>query len=211
MPRQNRVTPFGEVIATEARGMWMGNRGVLHDETGRLVRQRSPERRWITCLLQFKGRRRTLMQPGHYTELFFLDEATAFAAGHRPCAECRRADFIRFREAWVRANLPGEQPGRVPAPAIDARLHGERVGPGGRPAPRVALDALPDGCFVTLDDAPGEAHLVYGAGLLRWTPAGYDARMPRPGAVEVGLLTPPSVAAAFHAGYAPQVHPTATG
>jgi len=210
MPRQNRVTPSGEVIATDARGMWMGNRGVLHDADGRLMRQRTSEKRWITCLLEFKGRRRVLMQPGRYTELFFLDEATAFAAGHRPCAECRRADFNRFREAWVRANLPGEEPAQVLVPTIDARLHGERIGPDGRkPQPWVSLDGLPDGCFVTMAHEPGEAYLVRGAGLLRWTPAGYDAWVDRPVGGEAGLLTPPSVVGAFRAGYAPQIHPSA--
>ena len=105
MPHRNRVTPFAEVIDTPARGLLYGNRGVLHDDQGRIVRDWRV-RRWIACVLEFKGRRRPLLRPGRFTELFFLDEATAFAAGHRPCAECRRADFNRFRDAWAETH-PG--------------------------------------------------------------------------------------------------------
>src|SRR5215204_4373861 len=128
MPLQNRVTPLGALIADPARGLLYGNRGCLHDRQG-TIRRSFAVKRWIACRLEFKGRKRPLLRPGRYTELFFLDEATAFAAGHRPCAECRRADFNRFREAWVRANLPGEEPAQVLVPTIDARLHGERIGP----------------------------------------------------------------------------------
>src|SRR5947207_6532953 len=147
MPQRNRVTPFAEVIETPARGLLYGNRGVLHDDKGRIVRNWQVKR-WIACVLDFKGRRRPLLRPGRFTELFFLDEATALAAGHRPCAECRRADFDRLR-----ALLPGS------ADAIDARLHAERM-PGPRPAD---LDGLPDGAFVLVAGAP---HLVRGSELL---------------------------------------------
>ena len=134
MPLANRVTPLGELIATPERGLVYGNRGCLHDEDGR-IRPRYAERRWIACKLEFGGRRRSpLMQPGKYTELFFLDEATAFAAGHRPCAECRREDYVRFNELW---------PGPGGADAIDLRLHGERLAP---PAQRrTGLRAAPGG------------------------------------------------------------------
>src|SRR5262249_11244908 len=123
MPRQNRVTPWGEIVATPERGTLMGNRGVLHDGEGRIVRPWR-QKRWIACLLQFKGRKRAVMSPGRYTELFFLDEATALAAGHRPCAECLRDRFTAFRDAWIR----GRAAGKVTAPEIDSRLHTERLG-----------------------------------------------------------------------------------
>src|SRR5262245_6485047 len=127
MPRQNRVTPWGEIVAMPERGTLMGNRGLLHDAEGQIMRPWR-ERRWIICLLDFKGRRRSVMSPGLYTELFFLDEATALAAGHRPCAECRRERFNAFRDAWLKGN-GGAAP--VTAPDIDRRLHEERLGPGG--------------------------------------------------------------------------------
>src|SRR5262249_42534874 len=120
MPLQNRVTPFGELIATEARGLLMGNRGRLHDTDRRIVRY-AQGRRWIACVTSFRGRRRTIMSPRSYTELFFLDEAVALAAGHRPCAECRRGDYARFQAAWTRAGL-----GRASADEMDRRLHADR-------------------------------------------------------------------------------------
>src|SRR5207245_10050941 len=150
MPLQNRVTPLGELVADPARGLVYGNRGCLHDADGR-IRRRYNGTRWIACRLQFRGwQRGPLMQPGRFTELFFLDEATAFAAGHRPCALCRRADYNRFLELT----------GARGADEIDARLHEERVGQRG-PAP----GDLPDGAFVLLD---GEPWPVAGGGLPRW-------------------------------------------
>src|SRR5262245_59079626 len=127
MARKNRVTPSGEIVATPERGTLMGNRGVLHDDQGRIVR-RWQGKRWIACVLEFRGRKRTVMTPGRYTELFFLDEATALAAGHRPCAECQRERFNAFRDAWRRGNGVAMPP---TAPEIDGRLHAERLGPGG--------------------------------------------------------------------------------
>jgi hypothetical protein len=127
MPLQNRVTPFGELIATEARGLLMGNRGRLHDARRRIVRY-AQGRRWISCLTSFRGRRRVVMSPDSYTELFFLDEAVALAAGHRPCAECRHEDYLRFQQAWARARMGG-----TGADDMDRRLHADRlVGPGAR-------------------------------------------------------------------------------
>ena len=208
MPLQNRVTPLGELVADPARGLVYGNRGCLHDETGR-IRRRYNGKRWIACRLEFRGwLRRPLLQPGRFTELFFLDEATAFAAGHRPCALCRREDYDRFGEIWRELH-----PGQVGADAIDAQLHGERVDPGTR-AHRLhdaALDELPDGAFVLHDGAP---HLVLGAELLRWTPAGYTERSPRPAGGEAVLITPPSLVAVLRAGWEPDVpllHPSARG
>src|SRR5215207_1786318 len=143
MPKRNRVTPLGALVADPARGLVYGNRGCLHDDAGRIRRDWNG-RRWIACRLRFRGRRRRpLLQPGRYTELFFLDEVTAFAAGHRPCAECRREDYVRFGELWRELH-----PGRAGADAIDAQLHGERVAGRERLLRRSALDELPDGAFV---------------------------------------------------------------
>src|SRR3989454_9249767 len=151
MPLQNRVTPLGELVADPARGLVYGNRGCLHDEAGR-IRRRYNGKRWIACRLQFRGwHREPLMQPGRFTELFFLDEATAFAAGHRPCALCRREDYDRFAAIWRRLH-----PGPHDAHTIDAVLHEERLTPGTRTQRHhaVQLGELPDGAFVMRDDAP---------------------------------------------------------
>ena len=191
MSLRNRVTPRGELIATPERGLVFGNRGALHDDQGR-IRRRFVGKRWIACRLEFRGRYHGAMPPGRYTGLFFLDEATAFAAGHRPCAECRRADYVRF-VAIVGAR----------ADAIDARLHEERLGPR-RERP---LDGLPDGTFVLYD---GEPWLVLETELLRWSPGGYAERVPRPGG-RVPVLTPPSLVEVLRAGWAgsvPFLHPT---
>jgi hypothetical protein len=206
MPRRNRVTPLSELVADPARGLLYGNRGCLHDADGR-VRRRYAGRRWIACRLQFRGWRRTpLLQPGRFTELFFLDEATAFAAGHRPCALCRREDYDRFGALWGRIH-----PGQGGADAIDAQLHDERIAPGTRAQRHheAPFDDLPDGAFVIHDGAP---HLVLGAELLRWTAAGYAARTPRPTGGRAQLITPPSLTAILSAGWEPAVpllHPSA--
>jgi hypothetical protein len=192
MARRNRVSPFGNIEADPARGTLMGNRGCLVNASGELVRDWNGKR-WITCLLEFKGRppRRPLMAPGRYTELFFLDEATACAAGHRPCFECRRADANAFAAAWRELH-----PGDARATLIDARLHAERTSGAHE---RGACAELPDGAMVRLD---GRAWLVSGGALLAWTHAGYtDARCIPAGPVTV--LTPPSTVAAMRAGWRP--------
>src|SRR3954468_9302331 len=168
MPLRNRVTPLGEPVSHPARGLVYGNRGCFHDDRGE-IRRRFATRRWIACRLEFKGwRRKALLQPGRFTELFFLDEATAFAAGHRPCALCRREDYNRFLELV----------GARGADEIDERLHGERLaGPGRRHHPAGAEEP-PEGAFVPHD---GEPWLVLGGQLLRWTPAGYTTRARRSG------------------------------
>ena len=162
MPRQNRVTPLGELVADPARGLVYGNRGCLHDEDGR-IRRGFNGKRWIACRLEFRGRRRgRLMQPGRYTELFFLDEATAFAAGHRPCAECRREDYVRFQAIWRELHA-----GPAGADAIDARLHAERLVPGTRAQRH--HDAARSTSFRTARSVflrEGVSRLVLGGGLL---------------------------------------------
>jgi hypothetical protein len=205
MPLQNRVTPLGELVAVPARGLVYGNRGCLHDEAGR-IRRRYAVRRWIACRLRFKDwQRGPLLQPGRFTELFFLDEATAFAAGHRPCALCRRDDYVRFGAAWRELH-----PGQGGADEIDAELHGERVDPGTR-AHRLHdadLAGLPDGAFVLADGAPW---LVLGRELLRWTPGGYAERRPRADG-PARLITPPSLVGILRSGWqgeVPFLHPSA--
>ena len=205
MPLQNRVTPFGELVADPARSLVYGNRGCLHDETGR-IRRRFAGKRWIACRLEFRGwRRKALLQPGRFTELFFLDEATAFAAGHRPCALCRRKDYVRFSEIWSELH-----PGVVGADRIDEQLHAERFAGGAqwRRLHRASLDDLPDGAFVVESDV---SWLVVGSELLRWTPAGYSERRPRPSR-DVSLLTPPSLVEVLRAEWhsvVPLLHPSA--
>jgi hypothetical protein len=206
MPLQNRVTPFGDLIRDPSRGLVYGNRGCLHDAQGR-IRRRYDGRRWIACRLRFRAwHRHPLMQPGRFTELFFLDEATAFAAGHRPCALCRRGDYDRFVERWREFHAGDER-----ADAMDARLHGERVVPGTREQRHHAapVDALPDGAFVTRDGAPW---VVLADELLRWSPAGYVDRVERPAGGRCDVITPPSLIEILRGDRQPQVpflHPSA--
>jgi hypothetical protein len=209
MPRQNRVTPFGEIVAATERGTFIGNRGVLHDAEGRIKRAWQLKR-WIVCVLEFRGRKRQVMTPGHYTELFFLDEATALAAAHRPCAECRRKRFNAFRKAWGQAHPDGGRSARPTAQEIDDRLHAERVAPDrSKRNFEAALDGLPDGVFVAMPAWGEEAYLVLGDSLLAWTPGGYRERRRRPQGEEVQVLTLPSTVKAIRAGYLPEVHPSA--
>ena len=203
MALQNRVTPFGEIVAVPERGTFTGNRGIIHDPASRtLLRRRWTSKAWIVCLCAYKGVRRPVMARRSWTELFFLDEATALAAGHRPCFYCRRADAEAFRAAWAAGN--GVSPPR--AAAIDAVLHGERLDRGAKRLHPLALPvtALPDGAMVA---AGGDALLVVGGRALRWSPGGYREVA---GAVFADrLITPPSSVAALAAGYRPAVHPSA--
>lgn len=194
MPFQNRVTPLGELIATPERGLVYGNRGCLHDAHGQ-IRRNWQVKRWISCRLGFRGWHRAAgpMPPGRFTGLFFLDEATAVAAGHRPCALCRREDYVRFLE------IVGEKR----ADAIDERLHAERLAP----KPEREITSLPDGAFVLLD---GAAWLVLGGELRRWAPGGYTARQPATG--RAPLLTPVTVLPVLDSGWdgvVPFLHPSA--
>ncbi len=179
----------------------MGNRGILHDDDQRVVRPWQV-RRWIACVLEFRGRYRKVMQPHRYTELFFLDEATALAAGHRPCAECRNADYRRFRALW--AVCHGEP---ASADLIDLQLHRDRLA--GRRDKRVyreQLGALPDGAYIAVDD---RAWLVWGDALFAWSALGYDERRARSAHDEVEVLTPRSAVAVLAAGYRVAIHPSA--
>ena len=204
MPLQNRVTPFGDIVAIAERGTFMGNRGIMHDPATRtLLGRRWASKAWIICLCDYKGVRRRVMGARSWTELFFLDEATALAAGHRPCFYCRRRHAEAFRAAWARGS-GGEV---LRAAAIDAVLHGERLA--GRdkrlhPVPGPA-PALPDGAMIAAD---GESYLVAGGAVRRWSAAGYGDRAPAP--AETQLLTPPSTLRALGAGYRPVIHASAS-
>jgi hypothetical protein len=209
MPRRNRVTPSGAIVSIAQRGTFFGNRGILHDERG-VIRREWQVRRWLVCLLEFHGRHRTVMTPNRYTELFFLDEATALAAGHRPCFECRRARFLAFRDAWARGNLPGIAAETVRVRQIDDLLHADRLGPErSKRTFRSTLGDLPDGVFVTLAGSNGTFYLIWPGKLLVWSIEGYrDGRSLDVGEV-VTVLTPRSTVAAIRAGYRPEVHPSA--
>jgi hypothetical protein len=190
MPLRNRVTPLGELLATPEHGLVYGNRGRLHDEYGRIRRQWQVTR-WISCRLEFRGRYRAggPMAPNRYTGLFFLDEATAFAAGHRPCAECRNADYRSFLTLT----------GTAGADELDSRLHAERLGGdvAGRRLHERRLEELPDGAFVLLADEPW---LVLRNALRRWSPGGYTERRAR-SAGRALLITPPTTLAVLEAGW----------
>ncbi len=209
MSRQNRVTPFGTLIAPPARGTLMGNRGCLHN-AHREIRRQFVGQRWIICLLEFKGWKRTVMTPGHYTELFFLDEATALAAGHRPCAECQRARFNHFREIWAKANPELTPNARPAATVIDAVLHQERTL--SNPHARFLCDSifnLPNGTFITNDERT--AFLVWNQQVLRWSPAGYEPTPLLDIHFPARVLTPASVVRALAAGYVTRVHGSVSG
>jgi hypothetical protein len=206
MTLRNRVTPLGEVIADPARGLVYGNRGCMHDAHGR-IRRAYGVRRWIACRLAFRGwQRGAFLQPGRFTELFFLDEATAFAAGHRPCAMCRHDDYRAFVAAWAQRH-----PLERSAAAIDRHLHAERFDETAKVQRRHGgpIARLPDGAFVLRD---GEPWLVLDRDLRRWTPAGYTDREPRPSRGLATVITPPSVVAVLSGGWHPDVpflHPSA--
>ena len=201
MPFQNRVTPTGDIVAHPARGTLTGNRGILHDGPGRLGSRRWTTKAWITCALQFKGRHREVMSGRSWTELFFLDEATALAAGHRPCAECRRADYDAFRAAWACANAGENLP---KAPQMDAVLHAERVEPYTRRQithSRPARD-LPVGTLVRLGE---ESWLVEKGRLHLWSLDGYTQKRSLPNG-EITVLTPVSIVKVLTSGYQPDIH-----
>jgi hypothetical protein len=200
MPLQNRVDPLGELFATHARGTLFGNRGgKFHRDDKTLGARRWVSRQWICCVLEFKGRQRDVWGR-YYTELFFLDEVTAFAAGHRPCFECRRRDAERF------ALLFSGKEKRASAEAMDRVLHAERLDDKAKRMHRRNLDSLPDGAMIAFD---GKVFAVRGKDLLRWTPLEYSKSRPRPRGIEIDVLTPPSIVRVLAQGYAPLWHPSA--
>lgn len=203
MPLQNRVTPFGDIVAIRQRGLLTGNRGIIHDPaTKRLLNKRWTTKAWITCRRDYKSIRRVVMAGRSWTELFFLDEATALAAGHRPCFLCRRAEAKTFRAAWAKGH-GGPPPA---APGMDAMLHRERLpcGAGRAHVLAVPLADLPDGAMVA---ARGGAFVIAAGRPLLWSADGYHpaGAMPR----VCRLITPPSTLVALQAGYRPTLHPSA--
>jgi hypothetical protein len=197
VPEQNRVTPFGDIVAIDQRGMFMGNRGSIHRDRA-IVRQWQV-RRWITCALEFKGWVAPKWVPGRWTALFFWDEAVAIAAGHRPCALCRRADYEAWRDAWERAF--GERPS---ADTMDVRLHRERLDGRTKRFARLPWAGLPRGSFVSVDDEPC---LVLDDELLPWSETGYGPPLARPRRGDADVLTPAVSVSVLGAGYKPVVHP----
>jgi len=215
MPLQNRVTPEGDIIATPARGTYLGNRGgCFHHADKTLTKRRWRSNAWITCTLEFKNRRRALMQPGRYTELFFLDEATALAAGHRPCFECRYEEAFTFAAHWANAVLPSRaeattQTGsgdkwRAKVATMDKVLHEQRLfADGSKRTHRAALATLPDGAFIKWRGSP---HLVVGNKVLPWSPAGYSRAVALTPGTDVETLTPRAIIAVIKDGYTPKLH-----
>ncbi|MCA0272507.1 MAG: hypothetical protein LCH69_10640 [Proteobacteria bacterium] len=202
MSRRNRVTPAGRIISDPARGMFTGNRGILCDEGGALCRT-SRHRAWISCVLEWKGNRQPLSSAHRWTPLFFLDEAVSMAAGHRPCATCRREAYNRFRMAWAAAS------GALPsAKEMDAALHPARMVPRQRiqVTHEAEIESLPDGAFVRWNGSPA---LVLGESLRSWTPSGYGAADERPASGKVTVLTPAPMVAVLAAGYRPVLHQSA--
>jgi hypothetical protein len=203
MPLQNRVDPFGELFADSARGAFMGNRGGrFHTQARTLTVRRWASRQWICCVLAFKGRQRDVWGR-FYTELFFLDEPTALAAGHRPCFECRSQDAEIFAETWRKARRRRQRPR---AADMDRVLHRERLQGRAKRRYRRSADGLPDGAFIAID---GAAFAIRGDRLLRWTPDGYRERIPLPRGSMVDVLTPPAILKVLALGYQPRWHPSA--
>ena len=207
MPLQNRVTPFGDFIATPAKGIFMGNRGILHDEQGNLGVKRWGHKSWVTCVLSFKeGYKRNPKERKHneYTELFFLDEATALAAGHRPCGQCRHKDFVKFVGCFAEGN---DHSLDISVKEVDLKLHSDRTSYSGEKIRySEQIDNLPDGVFVVLNEVPGIAWLLWSGELLKWTPEGYGERREIPCGEMVTVLTPQATVNAIAVGYRPHVH-----
>jgi hypothetical protein len=203
MSLQNRVTPFGDVIADPGRGQFTGNRGCLCDEAGKLARRRWRLKAWITCQLNFKGWWRPVMQPGVWTELFFLDEATALAAGHRPCALCRRAEYNLYRQAWAKAQGLATPP---KATEMDFHLHRERTRRDrSKLTFRARVTELPDGTMVRQPGPARKAMLIQKGRLMEWSPGGYVGTHSFTDNV-FEVLTPKSSVLVLAAGYCPFLH-----
>jgi hypothetical protein len=205
LPLQNRVTPFGELVSTPARGLLYGNRGGrIHDPASRrLTGRRWTSRRWICCVTQFKNRHRSVWGPG-YTELFFLDEVTALAAGHRPCMECRRRDNLAYRAAVAHALGLATL---IMCDDLDWLLHEERLDKRTKRVHAKPVDSLPDGVMVAGPD--GSALALRGSAALPWTPFGYGPPVARPSGM-VAMLTPPTSVAALKNGFQPRWHDSAS-
>lgn len=215
MPRQNRVNPFGELVATSARGTLMGNRGCLHNDDQE-VRRSYARKEWIFCVLHRRDekgndKQRTIMSPGKYTELFFLDEATALAAGHRPCGYCMQHRLDEFCRRWAEGN-PDQVDGKAKATAkaIDAQLHEERLDAESRTKQLYScwLSDVPNGCIILLNADETQLYLVAEYCLIPWSFAGYQTWIERPKRKKVLVLNPPSTMETLRAGFQPNIHPS---
>jgi len=204
MPLQNRVSPNGDIVATSQRGMFMGNRGILHNDEKELV-SNSKIKGWVTCRLEFKGRKRELMAKGRYTELFFLDEATAFAAGHRPCAECRRERYKEFKSKWLEANSALLQGDSTAISAIDKIIHAQRIHKQEKVTYQAPLNSLTDGVIVAIDS---KNYLIWKEKLFSWSFDGYTPSDLSINDSGVKVLTPHSYVKMFKQGFVPMVHPS---
>jgi len=199
--RQNRVDPFGRFIITSARGSWMGNRGVIHHNEQ--IIKPFKHKAWITCALEFKGRKRNVMTPGRWTELFFLDEATAFAAGHRPCFECRRDAALKFKSCWIRGNPTYNFNMGTSINQIDEVIHSERIDKEQKKITHQYISSeIPEGTFILMN---GNSYVFSNGRLLRWTAFGYEDDIAVPEVSTLTILTPRSILNAFRAGYIPQI------
>lgn len=200
---QNRVDPFGDLIRTKARGCWTGTWGVLHNHKQEILRP-FKLKAWLTCKLEFKGRKRKVMSPDKYTELFFLDEATAFAAGHRPCCECRRDDFNTFKSLWLKGNREYKFAEKTSIQKIDRIIHEERITLGKLKVTfEEYIQNIPNGTFVRINKDP---YLVLNDQAFLWTPFGYNRGIALTNKVKFTVLTPKSIVNIFRAGYLPQIH-----
>ena len=206
MPLQNRVNPLGNIIQTPHRGAWTGNRGVIHNDKKQVIRS-FKSKAWITCALEFKGMKRVVMSPNRWTELFFLDEATAFAAGHRPCAYCRRADFNQFKALWLKANKDSFELTDEKMTTIDIILHKERLEKNSEKKHHFALlFSLPDGVIFCFKNDKTKPFLIYKNYLFEWHESGYLTAMKMLEIdVEVSVLTPLSIVNVFKQNYVPQI------
>lgn len=205
MPSQNRVTPFGKIVAISAKGSMMGNRGCLHSAEGDITKQ-WVRKAWVTCLLKYNNRHRQVMAPGQYTELFFLDEATALAAGHRPCGTCQKSRYSEFKSLWVKSNTNFSSEPVTSIGQIDEYLHKERyASKGTNEFVKESLDQLPEGCFVVRENGPNTAWLYWEGRLHRWGGEGYDTDESGGADEIVGVLTPASIVRMFREGFRPEV------
>lgn len=201
MPLQNRVDPWGNIIATTARGSFLGNRGILHNGKKQIVKAYQHQS-WVTCRLKFKHRKRKLMSPNNYTELFFLDEVTAFAAGHRPCCECRRERYLEFKDYWVRANL-NKRANEINISVINRLMHKDRMNKGVKIIHRVNTKNLPDG---TIFSHKNFAYLIFKTKIYLWSFKGYSCVKNFDMPDEVDVLTPKSIVNVLRLGFKPEIH-----
>lgn len=209
MPLQNRVDPWGQLHAHPSKASTrMGNRGILHDGHNQIVRPWA-HKGWVCCLTSFKGIKRPKpFSAGNYSELFFLDEATAFSAGHRPCSYCQRDRSNSFRDAWLRANVANsDEFGNFRMPQIDKILHAERaVRGGGKVTFEAPIAELPVGAMFAVD---GSAYLLSPRGILTWSFDGYGTPQTMNSETVVQVLTPRSIVRSFSAGFVPLMHTSA--